>query len=104
MKAVNLKYKYIFASLCLLVAFFSGYHLKQLYGSNHRQKIYFSCLLILWRRNRSWKIRRTDKTGVQEAENRTYIWSVLQEWWVWTGEWDFLSARSLLKNCRDVWE
>ena len=26
MKAVNLKYKYIFASLCLLVAFFSGYH------------------------------------------------------------------------------
>ena len=38
MKAVNLKYKYIFASLCLLVAFFSGYHLKQLYGSNHRQK------------------------------------------------------------------
>ena len=41
MKAVNLKYKYIFASLCLLVAFFSGYHLKQLYGSNHRQKNIF---------------------------------------------------------------
>lgn len=41
MKAVNLKYKYIFASLCLLVAFFSGYHLKRLYGSNHRQKNIF---------------------------------------------------------------
>ena len=41
MKAVNLKYKYIFASLCLLVAFFSGYHLKQLYGSKHRQKNIF---------------------------------------------------------------
>lgn len=47
MKAVNLKYKYIFASLCLLVAFFSGYHLKQLYGSIIDEKIYFSCLFIL---------------------------------------------------------
>lgn len=41
MKAVNLKYKYIFASLCLLVAFFRGYHLKQLYDSNHRRKNIF---------------------------------------------------------------
>lgn len=44
MGAVNLKYKYIFALLCLLVAFWGGYHFRQMYGLSQRVKKHISLI------------------------------------------------------------
>lgn len=44
MEAVNLKYKYLIACICLLAAFSCGYNLKQWYATNHRVVKYISLI------------------------------------------------------------